>query len=489
MKTSTPLNLNYIGGEWVAGADEIESANPSDTSDIVGRFAQADARQTAAAIAAARAAQPAWARAGIEARGAALDSIGRELQSRAEELGAALSREEGKPLAEGKGEVFRAGQFFCYFAAEALRLFGGSIDSVRAGVEIEVRREPLGVVAVVSPWNFPVATASWKIAPALAFGNAVVWKPSNLTPAIAVELAKIIAARDLPPGAFNLLLGAGAVAGEALIGGAIDAVTFTGSAATGAQLAQKAFARGIGLPRLQMEMGAKNPLVVMDDADLDAAVAAAVSGAFGGGGQKCTASSRLVLHEKIHDAFIEKAVAATRALRVGHALEPQTQIGPLASQAQLDSALSYLRLAADEGAEKLCGGEQPQTSTPGYYLTPALFVGGDNAMRINREEMFAPIACVIKATDYDHALAIANDSDYGLVAGICTASLARAAHFRRHARAGCVVINLPTAGTDYHVPFGGLRASSYGPREQGPAAADFYTAMKTCYSAPGAPSP
>lgn len=485
--TANQTQPNYIGGEWVAGGGEIESVNPSDLSDIVGRFAQADEPQVAAAIAAARAAQPAWERAGIEARGEALDSIGRELQARAEELGAALSREEGKTLAEGKGEVFRAGQFFRYFAAEALRLFGAGIDSVRAGVEIEVRREPVGVVAVISPWNFPIATASWKIAPALAFGNAVVWKPSNLTPGIAVELAKIVAARDLPPGVFNLALGAGAVVGEALVGGAIDAVTFTGSAATGGRLAQRAFARGVGLPRLQMEMGAKNALAVMDDADLDAAVAAAVAGAFGSGGQKCTASSRLIVHEKIHDAFVAKAVAATRALRVGHALDPGSQIGPLASREGLDSALSYLRLAAAEGAEKLCGGEEPQTATRGHYLTPALFVGGDNAMRINREEMFSPIACVVKVADYEQALAVVNDSDYGLVAGIFTSSLARAADFRRRARAGCVMINLPTAGTDYHVPFGGMRASSYGPREQGPAAAEFYAATKTCYAAPGAP--
>ena len=478
--------LNFIDGEWVAGADTIENRNPSDTADLIGLFTQADAAQADAALEAAARARPLWAATGMEQRRAALTGIGDALIARADEIGELLAREEGKPRAEGVGETYRAGQFFHYFAAEALRQLGLSADSVRAGVEIETRREPVGVVAVISPWNFPIATASWKIAPALAFGNTVVWKPANLTPAVAVKLAEIIAAQpELPPGTFNLVMGGGGSVGERLAGSALtDAISFTGSFETGRRVAAAAAAN---LTRLQMEMGSKNPLVIMPDADLDLAVSCAVSGAFGGTGQKCTASSRLIVHEKIHDVFVEKAAAATQALKVGHALAKDTQIGPVVSAGQLESNLTYLKLAVEEGAEKICGGERLTLTTDGFFMAPALFTGTDNQMRINREEMFAPIACVIRVGSYEEALATANDSEFGLVAGICTRSLALASHFRRHSQSGCVMTNLPTAGTDYHVPFGGRKHSSHGPREQGPAAIEFYTTTKTAYTCAGAP--
>ena len=478
--------LNLVNGEWTGGAETIENRSPSDVSDLVGLFAQADAGQVDAALAAAREAQPLWAAVGMEKRQAALAAVGGELIARAGEIGELLSREEGKPRAEGVGETFRAGQFFAYFAAEVLRTAGLATDSVRDGVEVQTRREPLGVVAVVSPWNFPIATASWKIAPALAFGNAVVWKPANLTPAVAVKLAEIIAAqKDIPPGAFNLVMGGGdSVGGRIVSSPQTDAISFTGSLEVGRRVAQAA---AQNLTKLQMEMGSKNPLVIMDDADLDLAVACAVNGAFGGTGQKCTASSRLIVHEKIHDAFVEKTAEATRALKVGHALAAETQIGPVVSAAQMESNFAYLELAEKEGAKKICGGEKLKMESEGFYMSPALLTGGDNAMRINREEMFAPIACVIRARSYEDALEIANDSDYGLTAGIITRSLARASHFRRCAKSGCVMVNLPTAGTDYHVPFGGRKMSSHGPREQGGAAVEFYTAIKTAYSRPGNP--
>ena len=477
---------NLINGQWVGGGDAIDNRNPSDLSDSVGLFAQASPAQADDALGAARNAQPQWAKAGMETRQKVLAAVGDELMRRAGEIGETLSREEGKPRAEGVGEAFRAGQFFAYFAAETLRLAGASADSVRDGVEIQTHREPVGTVAVVSPWNFPIATASWKIAPALAFGNAVVWKPANLTPAVAVKLAEIISRQpDLPPGAFNLVMGGGESVGRRLVSSPeTDAVSFTGSLQVGRQVAVDAAAN---LTKIQLEMGSKNPLVVMDDADLDLAVACAVNGAFGGTGQKCTASSRLIVHEKIHDAFVEKAAAATRALKVGHALAKETQVGPVASAAQLESNFSYLELAAKEGAKKVCGGERLKMETDGFFMSPALLVDGDNRMRINREEMFAPVACVIRVRSYEEALAAANDSDFGLTSGIITRSLARAAHFRRNAKSGCVMINLPTAGTDYHVPFGGRKMSSHGPREQGPAAVEFYTAVKTAYARPGEP--
>ncbi|WP_026758736.1 aldehyde dehydrogenase family protein [Sediminimonas qiaohouensis] len=477
---------NFIGGEWRGGQARVEkNVNPSDVSDVIGHYAQGDTGDVEDAIAAARAAQPAWWAAGIQKRHDALMSIGTELMERAGEIGALLAREEGKPLAEGKGEVYRAGQFFTYFAAEALRQIGDFAQSVRPGIDIDVRREPVGVVAIVSPWNFPIATPAWKIAPALAFGNAVVWKPANLTPASAVALTEIIARQDLPAGVFNLVMGPGRDVGSALVAhSGVDAISFTGSVEVGRGIAAAAVPN---MTKLQMEMGSKNPMLIMDDADLDLAAAHAAGAAFGGTGQKCTAASRLIVHEAVHDAFVEKLSAATQALSVGHALEEGTQIGPVVSAGQLAQNLAYIDKGRAEGAELICGGARLERASEGHYMAPAVFAGTRNDMVINREEMFAPITCVIRAGSYGEALAIANDSEFGLTAGIMTRSLSRANHFRANMRAGTLMVNLPTAGTDYHVPFGGRGASSYGPREQGQYAAEFYTTVKTAYVAQGEP--
>ncbi len=485
MNAMTDLNRNYIAGAWVAGVGEIENRNPSDLSELVGRYAQASAAQLDDALAAAKRAQVVWAGYGPERRHDVLMAIGTEMMARATELGELLSREEGKPLVEGKGEIYRAGQFFTYYAAECLRQIGDTADSVRAGVEIDVRREPVGVVAVISPWNFPTATASWKIAPALAFGNAVIWKPANVTPASAVALTEIISRQDIPEGLFNLVMGAGREIGQKLVESPeLDAISFTGSVPVGRGIARAAVEN---FTKIQMEMGSKNALAVMDDADLDLAVSLALGGAFGGSGQKCTASSRLVVHEAVHDAFVEKLVAGAKALKVGHALEEGTQIGPVVSEEQLKANLDYIELGKSEGATLACGGERLSLATQGYYMSPAVFTGTTNNMRINREEMFAPIACVIKVGSYAEALEVVNDTEFGLTSGIVTRSIARATHFRRNARTGCVMVNLPTAGTDYHVPFGGRGNSSYGPREQGSYAAEFYTTVKTAYIAAGTP--
>ena len=478
------MHKNYIAGEWVAGETAIENRNPSDVTDIIGSYAQASTAQLDTAFDAARAAQKIWSRTGLEARQTILMQIGNVLMARADELGELLSREEGKPRAEGRGEVYRAGQFFTYYAAEVLRQIGDNADSVRPDIEIDVRRDPVGVVAVVSPWNFPTATAVWKIAPALAFGNAIIWKPANLVPASAVALAEIIASTDLPAGLFNLVMGAGSSIGDALVtSAAIDAITFTGSVETGRRIAAGAIAN---MTRMQMEMGSKNALAVMDDADIDLAVACAVNGAYGGTGQKCTASSRIIVHDAVHDQFVDKMLAATKALQVGHALEEGTQIGPVVSDTQLAENLDYVALAKSEGGEILCGGERLSLAHDGFYMAPCLVAGTQNDWRVNREEMFAPIACIMRAGSYDEALNIVNDTPFGLTAGIITKSLARASHFRRNADTGCVMVNLPTAGTDYHVPFGGRGDSSYGPREQGQYAVDFFTSVKTAYIASGA---
>jgi len=481
----TDIKPNLIAGAWSTGVGAIKNYNPSDLSEVVGLYAQASVQELDTAVEAAQAAQVEWAAYGLERKQAVLNAIGNEMMARAEELGTLLSREEGKPLAEGKGEVYRAGQFFTYYAAEVLRQLGQNAQSVRPGVDIDIRREPVGTVAVISPWNFPTATASWKIAPALAYGNAVIWKPANATPASAHALAEIIARQDIPKGLFSLVMGAGSDVGQKLVEHrGINAISFTGSVPVGRGIAQAAVGN---FTKLQMEMGSKNALAVMDDGDLDLAVAVALGGAFGGTGQKCTASSRLVVHQAVHDAFVEKLVAGAKAMKVGHALEEGTQIGPVVSEAQLKENLAWVAKGRAEGAELACGGEEVERATKGYYMTPGVFLNTTNTMEINREELFAPLTAVIKVGSYDEALHTVNDTRFGLTAGIVTRSLARASDFRARARSGCVMVNLATAGTDYHVPFGGRGESSYGPREQGSAAAEFYTTVKTAYISAGLP--
>ncbi len=477
-----PIFRNLINGEWIEGESTVDNINPSDLSDRIGAFAQASAEQTRAAIAAAGEAQPRWHASGLEHRYGVLLSIGRELIERAGELGRELSREEGKPLAEGRGEVHRAGQFFQYYAAEVHRQIGDTADSVRPGIEIETWREPVGVVGVISPWNFPIATAVWKIAPALAFGNAVVWKPASLVPYSAWALAEIISRHDLPAGTFNLLMGSGREVGNTLVESpGVKAISFTGSVETGRRIAAGAMQN---LTRLQMEMGSKNGLIVLDDADLETAVQCAFAGGYSGTGQKCTASSRLIVTEGIHDRFVEALVERLSRAKVGHALAEDTEIGPVVSADELEDDLRWIEKAKEEGCTLAFGGERVAGDTEGHYLQPTLFTGSHGRMTVNQEEMFAPIACVLKVGDYDEALATLNDTRFGLTAGIVTRSLGAASHFRRHAHFGCVMVNLPTAGTDYHVPFGGRKDSSYGPREQGQYAREFYTEVKTAYVKP-----
>ena len=470
---------NYINGEWVMASKWTPNRNPSDLSDVIGEYAQADAAQTEAAVAAAKAAFPAWSLGPIQDRANLLDKVGSDILARKDEIGRLLSREEGKTLPEGIGETVRAGHIFKFFAGEVLRLAGEKLPSVRPGVEVEVTREPIGVVGLITPWNFPIAIPAWKIAPALAFGNTVVFKPAQWTPGCAWALTDILAAAGVPAGVFNLVMGSGSVVGETLVNHPdVAALTFTGSMETGRSIAQKAVSR---MAKFQLEMGSKNPLVVVDDADLATAVNVAVQGAYFSTGQRCTASSRLIVTDGIHDRFVAALTERLATLKVDNALTPGTEIGPVVEQPQLDTDLEYVGVGQKEGATLAYGGERLKRSTDGYYLAPTLFTGATNAMRISREEIFGPVACVIRAKNYEEALAIANDTDTGLSSGIVTTSLKLATHFKRHAQAGMVMINLPTAGVDYHVPFGGRKASSYGPREQGRYAAEFYTTVKTTY--------
>ena len=472
---------NLIDGAWVAGNRYAPNLNPSDLADVVGEYTQGDEKHLDAAVAAARAAFPAWSTGSIQARADALDKIGSEILARREELGTLLAREEGKTRAESIGEAGRAGYIFKFFAGECLRLSGETVPSVRPGVGVEVTREPLGVIGLITPWNFPIAIPAWKIAPALAYGNCVVMKPADLVPGCAWALADIIARSGIPAGVFNLVMGRGSVIGDPIVNHpGIDAISFTGSQSVGARIARMC---GEKMKKFQLEMGGKNPQVVLDDADLKVAVELCVQSAFFSTGQRCTASSRLIVTSGIYPAFIEAMKNRMAALKVDDALKTGTDIGPVASQAQLEQDLSYLEIAKSEGGVLAAGGERLKRETDGYYLAPALVTDTTAAMRINREEVFGPVASVIRVKDYDEALAVANDTPFGLSAGIATTSLKYATHFKRHAQAGLVMVNLPTAGVDYHVPFGGRKASSYGAREQGRYAQEFFTTVKTAYTA------
>jgi alpha-ketoglutaric semialdehyde dehydrogenase len=484
-KNMTAILKNFIGGEWVDGSGVTRNISPSNTNDVVGEYAKADRAQTEKAIAAAKAAFPAWSRSTPQERYDALNKVSTEILARKEELGRLLAREEGKTLPEGIGEVARAGQIFAFFAGEALRLIGEKGASVRPGLDVEITREALGVVGMITPWNFPIAIPAWKIAPALCYGNTVVFKPAELVPGSAHALSEIITRSGLPAGVFNLVVGSGSVVGQTLLEHLdVVAISFTGSVATGRKIAQ-ACVLSTPMKKFQLEMGGKNPLVVLDDADLKVAVEVAVNGSYFSTGQRCTASSRLIVTAGIHDRFVEALTERMKGLVVDDALKSGVHVGPVVDQSQLDQDLRYLKIGQDEGAKLYWGGELLNRETPGFYMQPALFTEVTNSMRIAREEIFGPVAGVIKAKDYDEALAIANDTEFGLAAGVCTTSLKYASHFKRNSEAGMVMVNLPTAGVDYHVPFGGRKGSSYGAREQGAYAREFYTTVKTAYTNPG----
>jgi acyl-CoA reductase-like NAD-dependent aldehyde dehydrogenase len=418
---------NFIAGEWLAGAEGAENINPSNTRDVVGVYSRASTAEAERAIAGARSAFPAWSRSSIQERHDILKRAGDEILARREEIGRLLAREEGKTLPEAIGETARAGQIFLFFAAECVRLAGEKIASVRPNVDVEITREPLGVVGIITPWNFPIAIPAWKIAPALAYGNCVVFKPADLVPGCAHVLSEIIARAGVPSGVFNLVMGRGTVVGEALLRSPdVDAISFTGSVFTGKKIAAACVA---GMKKFQLEMGGKNPLVVVDDAELSVAVECAANGAFFSTGQRCTASSRLVVTEGIHDRFVDALVARMKTLVIDDALKAGTHIGPAVDKSQLDQDLSYIDIGRSEGARVAFGGEVLTREAPGFYIAPTLFTEVRNDMRIAREEIFGPVAAVVKVKDYEAALAAANDTPFGLAAGICTTRLTHASHF------------------------------------------------------------
>lgn len=473
------IHQNLIAGEWV-GTEAVKNINPSNTNDVVGEYARASADDARAAIAAAKAAFPAWSRSGILERHAILKKTADEILARKDELGTLLAREEGKTLPEAIGETVRAGQIFEFFAGECLRLAGEVLPSVRPNIGVEVTREPVGVVGIITPWNFPIAIPAWKIAPALCYGNTVVFKPAELVPGCAWAIVDILHRAGLPKGVLNLVMGKGSVVGQVMLDSPdVQAITFTGSTVTGKRVAAASIEYN---RKFQLEMGGKNPFVVLDDADLTVAVEAAANSGFFSTGQRCTASSRLIVTEGIHDRFVAALTEKLKNLVVDDALKTGTHIGPVVDASQLKQDTDYIEIGKGEGATLAYGGDLLKRDNPGFYLQPALFTEATNDMRISREEIFGPVASVIRVKDYDEALAMANDTPFGLSSGIATTSLKHSTHFKRNSEAGMVMVNLPTAGVDFHVPFGGRKGSSYGPREQGKYANEFYTTVKTAYT-------
>ncbi|HEY4547411.1 MAG TPA: aldehyde dehydrogenase family protein [Pedomonas sp.] len=468
---------NFIDGQWREAASLLPTINPSDLDETVGEYAVSSVADAEEALAAARRALPGWRSYNTQARADLLRKVGDALYARAEEIGTLLSREEGKTLKEGIGEATRAAQVFHFYAGEVVRHPGQWYPSLRDGHNVIISYEPVGVISAITPWNFPIAIPAWKVAAALAYGNTVVLKPSEFTPGCAIILAEMLEQAGLPKGAFNLVLGDGRALGQTLIDGA-DAVSFTGATPTGRKILQMAAPT---MTKVQLELGGKNPFIVLDDADLDVAVAAAAQGTWGQTGQRCTGSERIIVTKGIHDAFVEKLVKAVAGLKVGHALDADTDIGPVANKPQFDKNMTFIEKAKSDGAELAAGGVAVEARTRGYFLAPTLFLNTHNEMALNREEVFGPVAGVIKVEDFDEAIAVAKDCELALSSGIATTNLKHAERYRRESNAGLVMVNTPTAGVDYHVPFGGRAPSGYGGREQGTASAEFFTEIKTAY--------
>ena len=471
---------NLIGGEWVSASNNaaFEDRSPANPDDLIGMFPMATISDTNHAIEAARAALLNWAKTPPPARGAILDKASRLIDARLDELAATLTREEGKTLAEARGEVSRARDIFHYFAGEGWRTSGSVLPSNTDGELLYTRREPLGVVAIVTPWNFPIAIPTWKIAPALAYGNTVVFKPASQTPLTALRLAEILVEAGLPPGVLNLITGSGREVGDTLTGSPkIDGISFTGSIGVGQHIYSRAFPN---LTRVQLEMGGKNPMVVLNDAKLDLAVDLVARSGFGLTGQACTATSRVIVEEGIANSFAERLSEVARKMVVGNGLKDGTQMGPAVSQDQLRTDLEYINIGKTEGAKLLAGGDI--AGEGGYYVQPTVFDDVQIGMRIAQEEIFGPVISIIRARNIDEAIEQANSVEFGLSAGIVTNDLQKAFAFANRIDAGVVKINEPTTGLALQAPFGGFKHSSANTfKEQGPAAVEFYTRIKTIY--------
>ncbi|ACZ40317.1 aldehyde dehydrogenase family protein [Sphaerobacter thermophilus] len=474
---------NYIGGEWVmpSGAELRPNQNPADTREVLGEFPRSSEEDVARAVEAAAEALPGWRRTSGPQRSAILTKAAEILERRAQEIGEVLTREEGKTIGEGVGEVLRGVQILRFYAGEPLRPIGENYASANPDTFLYTERVPVGVVGVITPWNFPVAIPIWKLAPCLAYGNTAVFKPAELTPLTAHLITEVFAEAGLPPGVLNLVHGPGQVVGEALARHPkVNAITFTGSNAVGRHLYQIASARGA---KVQLELGGKNPVVIAEDADLAQAVEIVTSGAMRSTGQKCTATSRVIVAEPLLKEFTEALVERAKSITVGPGIDPATYMGPLVSEERRESVLRYIEIGKQEGAKLLTGGE-PLTGPEhkhGFFVAPTVFADVEPTMRIAQEEIFGPVVGVIRARSLDEAIEIANGVDFGLSASIITRDIRKAFHFIRSVEAGIVHVNSETAGAEPHVPFGGMKGSSSYSREQGRAAMEFFTQTKTVY--------
>jgi aldehyde dehydrogenase (NAD+) len=471
---------NLINGQWVDASNgaTFENRNPANTAEVIGTFPSATREDTRSAIAAARAAFPQWAGMPAPNRGAILDKASQIIAGRMDELAAALTREEGKTLAEARGEAIRARDLFRYFGGEGWRIKGDLLPGSMNDELIFTRREPLGVIGMITPWNFPLAIPAWKIAPALAYGDTVVFKPASFSPHVALLLVEALTEAGLPPGVLNYVTGSGREVGDEIVNSPdVNGISFTGSYDVGTRIYAQAIKN---LTRVQLEMGGKNPTIVLNDAKLDLAVDIAVKGGFGLTGQACTATSRVIVEEGIADQFAAALAEAARKFKVGNGLESGVQMGPAVSQDQFDTDLKYIKIGAQEGAKLLAGGDVAQQG--GYFVQPTVFDHVAPQMRIAQEEVFGPVIGIIRAKDVDDAIEKANGIGFGLSAGIVTNDMHKALTFAERIEAGVVKINEPTTGLVAYAPFGGFKHSSANTfKEQGQSAIDFYTRLKTVY--------
>jgi aldehyde dehydrogenase (NAD+) len=477
----TKLFSNYINGEWVSRSQTFENRNPANTNELIGNFVKGTAEDINDAAAAAAAAFPAWSAMSGPARGNILFKAAAILDERFEQVAADMTREEGKTLPEAKGEVRRAINIFRYFAGEGSRMPGMLVPSERDRVHMFAFRKPIGVIGLVTPWNFPSAIPAWKLAPALICGNTVVIKPASAAPLSAWRIVEALHEAGIPKGVVNFVAGSGGTLGQALVSAApLKAISFTGSCEIGHWLHQQASARRL---RIQLEMGGKNPTIVLADADFSSAVENVVNAAFFSTGQKCTATSRAIVEDAIYDRFVAAVAERTRKLKLGDGMQPGIDIGPCVDEGQMETDLRYIEIGRKESGEPVCGGSRRADGAlaNGYFVEPTVFAGVEESHTIAREEIFGPVLAIMRARDFEDAMRIANNIPFGLSSSIQTTNLSRAFEYIYRSEAGLLTVNLPSAGVEYQLPFGGTKDSSFGPKEQGPAALEFYSDYKTVY--------